>query len=60
MAKRNNIVEWRHFPRPSAIRINRNGEIRFPYLMPSERLKGGAGEPSTNTEKKVIETSLLT
>ena len=60
MAKRNNIVEWRHLPRPSAIRINRNGETRFPCLMLSERLKGGGGEPSTNTEKKVVETSLLT
>jgi hypothetical protein len=65
MAKSNNIVEWRHLPRPSAIRINRNRERRFPCLMPSERLKGGGGgggggEPSTNTEKKVVETSLLT
>jgi hypothetical protein len=61
MAKRNNIVEWRNLPRPSTIRINRNREIRFPCLMPSERLKGGGGgEPSTNTEKKVVETSLLT
>lgn len=60
MAKSNNIVEWRHLPRPSSIRINRNRERRFPCLMPLERLKGRGGEPSTNTEKKVVETSLLT